>query len=1086
MTPRKVQQQSDPEHPVDVERLDLSHFTQLPASQGFLAAADTLLKSVPAASRRSAAWRSLDEKHPLQEQLAYLLCCSDFVRDTLQRDPTVLRRLIADKLDIARDAQTYAAGAQQCLLGEKKKSAPASRKSVKHSTEDNFMRDLRRWRSYELCRIAWRDLLGFAEAETILLELSLLADSAVHVADEFSFQALVQDSGYPRAKGHDDKQPPHRLVTLAMGKLGGHELNFSSDIDLIFTYPSDGDTSVDGGEPSASDEHSGVEQFFQKQVQMIVRLLSATTSDGFVYRVDLRLRPFGTSGSLALSFDALRHYYLTQGREWERYAMIKARPITGTASAGEQLQQILQPFIYRRYPDYSVFESLRDLKSRIAGQLQAAGGQDNIKTGPGGIREIEFIGQAFQLLHGGRDTDLQQRSILAILDLLPARGWLLASQVADLKAAYDYLRRLENRLQMLRDEQTHAFPSQVTADAGVKRKQPWSGRRRRPSTAGKKTAASKKKSTDKTTADDKNAAELRSFTELNDGQRIAQAMRSDDISQLQIELDAHRKQVHRIFSELFRIDDIDDQSVPEQPSPESDKLRSQLVQAGFFDAETLASTINDYLHSTSYQSLTQAAQRRVRHVVLLLPQLSARASQSAVGTDSNDTSVDANLRQAIATDSGNTLLRMLALVRSVSGRSGYLQILMERPEALELLAGLVARSSWLTEFIMSHPIVIDQLLEQRASLQALASGDIEADAVRMRGRLETEELDVQMDALRHFKLSQTMRIVIAWLLEQIDVEETMALLTQTAESSLSLVADLVVGSMRDEHGLPLRRKNGEGETAEFAIVGYGKLGSGELGLGSDLDIIFLHDGVDENVMTDGDNPLESVYFLARLARKIVHFVTTMTPAGVLYPIDTRLRPNGRAGMLVSSLDAFADYQSEQAWIWEHQALVRARVIVGSESFTQGFEKVRTRVLAQKRDKAEVAAAVSEMRQKMAQNQNTRAGSRFDYKHGLGGIIDIEFIVQYLVLIGAAAHSQLLESRDNHQLLTIASDLELIDSDTALLLQKAYLCWQIRLHEQSLQQVTKLEPSPPNETPDADQSLCQRVVDIWNSLLPAYH
>ena len=1081
MTPKKGQLHSDPEHPVDGQRLDLSQFLQWPLCQTFLEASDALLKTVPAANRRSAAWRTLDEQQPLREQLAYLLCCSDFVRDTLQRDPSVLPRLIADELPRAREEGAFAASSRQCLYRDKKKSGAG--KSAALSTEDDFMCDLRRWRSYELCRIAWRDLIGFADTTTILWELSLLADSAVQVADDFSFQMLVDRFGYPCTEDSQDTKSPQRLVTLAMGKLGAFELNFSSDIDLICTYPSAGSMVASDKSTGADDEPITVEQFFHRQVQMIVRLLSKATSDGFVYRVDLRLRPFGTSGPLALTFDALQHYYLTQGREWERYAMIKARPITGTVSEGEQLQQILQPFVYRRYPDYSVFESLRDLKSRIAGQLQAKGGQDNIKTGPGGIREIEFIGQAFQLLHGGRDTDLQQRGILTILDLLPSRGWLLSDQVEQLKAAYDYLRRLENRLQMLRDEQTHAFPSQVTGKTVSKRQRPWSGRRKRSPAVSDRTATSKKIPSKNATG---TSAIDGSIAELNDGQRIAQAMQSQDISQLQAALDVHRQHVHRIFSELFRIDDVVDIDALEEPLPELDKWRSQLVQAGFFDAETLANTINNYLASTTYQSLTQAAQRRVQQLILLLPQLAARASQSAAGTDSRHTSADASLRQAIAPDSGTTLLRMLALIRSVSGRSGYLQILLERPEALELLAGLVARSSWLTEFIISHPIVIDELLDQRTSTQAPSSSDIDADAVRLRSRLKREELDLQMDALRHFKSSQTMRIVIAWLLEQIDVEETMSLLTQTAESALSLVADLVVGTMREEHGLPLRHNNSDGEPAEFAIVGYGKLGSSELGLGSDLDIIFLHEEVDENVMTDGDNPLESIYFLARLARKIVHFVTTLTPAGVLYPIDTRLRPNGRAGMLVSSLDAFSDYQSEQAWIWEHQALVRARVIVGSDAFTQGFEQVRTQVLARKRDKKEVAEAVSEMRRKMAQNQSGLGGSRFDYKQGRGGMIDIEFIVQYLVLIGAASHPQLLGSRDNLQLLTIATDLEMIESDAALLLRKAYLCWQIRLHEQSLQQATKLEPSVPNEMPDSDQSLCQQVVGIWNNLLPAYH
>ena len=752
-------------------------------------------------------------------------------------------------------------------------------------------------------------------------------------------------------------------------------------------------------------------------------------------------------------------------------------------------------FIYRRYPDYTVFESLRELKSKIASQLETAKQSDNIKTGPGGIREIEFIGQAFQLLRGGRDSSLQERGIVRILSLLPERNLLTAADAEILLKAYDYLRRLENRLQMLRDQQTHALPADVAAKKSPQRKRgaQWNGPAKRSKTS------------------------QQTVTSGNDLDRIAASMllrRSDDLLS---DLKQHREQVHRIFSELFRVDATEQDLEQVSLSETEIDFEDLLAQAGIDDAASIVDDIHSFTQGPGFDSLTEASQRRVSAVLLLLPELSVRACKSVTGRSGTTGGKRRMLasQSSSSVDAAETMRRLLAIVRRVAGRSGYLQILMERPKALELLARLVARSAWITDFILAQPIVIDELLQQRLQQpeheKLPTRSDIEAESERLYTQVIEDDLDVQMDALRHFKLSQTMRTVIAWILERADVEEVSSVLTWTGESSLQFAAKLVEKDLQRRHGRPLKRfgkpsgnsDQQEKVEAEFAIVGYGKLGSMELGLGSDLDIIFLHDAQDDDLQTDGTEALNGDYYFSRLARKIVHFVTTLTPAGALYQIDTRLRPNGRAGMLVSSLDAFESYQCKQAWIWEHQALVRARVVVGSDAFINRFEQARSLALTVKRDSQEVAEAVSAMRVKMIEHQQGKDNGRFDYKHGAGAIVDIEFIVQFLVLTASHKHPQLLLPRDNVGLLGLISKLGLLDKKAAETLCEAYLYWRARALEQALLSGTSASSADSSLSSGADsgvdstarrnfddelssheRELSQSVTDVWNSLLPA--
>ena len=796
------------------------------------------------------------------EQLVYLRCCSDFFHESVSVDPQLLKKLLLSDLHSDRTADHYHSTAEELLQSQSCGSA-----GTDEPDEEYFMQALRHWRRFEMLRILWRDLIGFSDTAGTLECLSALADAAVIVAEEYSYQNLQRRFGTP-VNENDEEQ---RLIILGMGKLGGRELNFSSDIDLILVFPEAGETRLPDKKTSPS---SGLrirqisnEEFFLKQAQAIVKLLGKVTSDGFVFRVDLRLRPYGSSGPLALNFQGLENYYLLQGREWERYAMIKARPLTGSKAKQTELLELLRPFIYRRYLDYTVFESLRELKLAIASELEKKGEALNIKTGLGGIREIEFIGQAFQLLRGGREPELQLRKILKVLEQLQDSKLMAAKDVRQLTVSYEFLRKLENRLQMLRDEQEHCLPY-------------------------------KSDSCD----------------------RIALGMCHKSFDSLQTELDTHRQAVNRLFSELFSFESNgEQQETTGQPagnsaenapqSLQADELQTWLKAKGFKQPQELAAKIDEFRESVFYANLTEVARQRAEK---LLPNLMVAAANPRLPYDRQTANPDYQAEEAesdkqllaLDADRDATLLRLLELIRAIAGRSGYLQILIERPAALELLSGLFSRSSWLAEFVTRHPIVIDELLDERNLREIPVAAELNEQAASSLMRLDHEDLGMQMDALRQFKQANTMRVAVAGLYGLHDIPAVGQQLTLIAEAALAAASQTVQAQMQVQHGKPGFRDGNDRQSAEFAIVAYGKLGSAEMGLGSDLDIVFLHDSEGEDQHTEGDRSLSNAQYFGRTAQKIVHFISTLTPAGVLYKIDARLRPNGRSGMLVSSLQSF--------------------------------------------------------------------------------------------------------------------------------------------------------------------------------------
>jgi len=913
--------------------------------------------------------------------LTRLWACSQFCAEQCRRDPQGLQALL-ESGELVRD---YAPGELEARMTQSLRET---------DDEAQMMRRLRRLRQHEYLRIAWRDIVMVQPVEQVLAELTEVAEACIRAALGWLEAALRAQWGVPR--GEDGQ--PQTLVVLAMGKLGGRELNFSSDVDLIFTYPQTGQT--DAPRPVEK------ERFFLRLAQRLIKALHEPTADGFVYRVDTRLRPFGDSGPLVLSFGALEAYYERHGREWERYALIKARPISGDPQAGTQLMQRLLPFVYRRYLDFGAFESLREMKTLIAQQVQRKGWADNIKLGPGGIREIEFIVQLFQLIRGGQERELRERSLLPLLNRLGARGELSPQAVARLGEAYRFLRRLENRLQQVADRQTHELPRDPLEQA-----------------------------------------------------RIAYGMGYADWARLRHDLDQHRQQVHAEFAQIFSApqteagangphDELALVWSGELPTAEAVAI---LEKAGFRQTEIVREALHALRASVLYQGLTDTARRRLDH---LMPLLLTQAGQTAAADFA--------------------LPRVLRIVEATARRSTYLSLLSEHPQALCNLVRLCAASPWLSEYLAQHPILLDELLDM-ASLQA--NPGRAALREELAGMLaDADDLEVQMDVLRRFHQINELRIAAADLLGGLPLMRVSDRLTELAEVIVQAVLELAYAQLLPHYGQPGCVVDGEHCTAQFAIIAYGKLAGLELGYGSDLDLIFLHDSSGQDQHTEGPQVLENGVFFARLVQRIIHLLTTRTAAGMLYEVDTRLRPSGRAGLLVSSIEGFADYQRHHAWTWEHQALVRARPVAGDADLAEKFNTARAAVLTQPRDPRQLRTQVREMRERMRASLDHSHGQQFDLKHGQGGITDIEFMVQYSILRWAHEQPDLLIYTDNIRLLETLARLRLWPQEHAQRLIEIYRTLRARIHAQNLQAQPALVP--------ASELAVERdyVTELWQRLM----
>ncbi|OYY75077.1 MAG: bifunctional glutamine synthetase adenylyltransferase/deadenyltransferase [Gammaproteobacteria bacterium 28-57-27] len=836
--------------------------------------------------------------------------------------------------------------------------------------EAGLLRALRQFRRREMVRIAWRDLAGWADTTETLRELTWLADAAVQGALEWWSSQLQLRYGQPR----DSLGNPVGLVVLGMGKLGGHELNFSSDIDLIFAFDDEGET--DGAKSLDNSE------FFTRLGQRLIRAIDALTEDGFVFRVDMRLRPWGDEGPLALTFEQMELYYTLHGREWERYALIKARPMAGDLAAGERLMQQLRPFVYRRYLDYGAFGQLREMKSLIEREMAKKGMRDNIKLGPGGIREVEFIGQVFQLLRGGREAALQQRSILNILRVLADDGILSGEELHTLTQGYDVLRRVENRLQAARDQQTQLLPEAP-----------------------------------------------------HEQLRLALSMGYADWNAFIQALNHLRAEIHHIFRRVFRV--LDD-STPNESSLldelcrgalHGDVAENTLLAEGFRQDQVapVLALLQEFLQERFIHSLSDTAHARLMQ---LLPRV---------------------LRAVTASPQVLEILpRLFALLTRIGGRSVYLALLLENPPALDQLVRLIASSPWIAGQLTRHPILLDELLNARALYAPPNADELRLELRDMLANVADGDIERQMDELRRFKQINMLRVAAADIMDVLPIMQVSDHLTWMAESVLDEVYRESLRELVQRHGSPACLVNGQAYAPGLAVIGYGKLGGLELGYGSDLDIVFLHDSAGEQQETDGDKTIDNAQFFARVTQKMISRMTTQTPAGILYEIDTRLRPDGASGLLVSSLSSFADYQLHHAWVWEHQALARARWVAGEPSIKAAFEAVRRQVLCQARDAQGLRASVVEMRQKMRAELDQKDPTKFHIKTGVGGLTDIEFIVQYHLLAYAHAHPNIVRWTDNIRQLQDLAQSGILEIEESAKLAEIYRRLRDRGHRLALE------------------------------------
>lgn len=811
---------------------------------------------------------------------------------------------------------------------------------VEADDEPGLQHALRKLRQNVMLRIIARDLGQLADLNEVVSTISTLAEYTLGRALAFYEKSLRETFGDPR-NGAGDLQ---RMHIVAMGKLGGGELNVSSDIDLIFVYPEEGET--DGRRKI--DNHD----YFTRLARKIIGALSTFTEDGFVFRVDTRLRPYGDSGPLVVSFDMLEEYFYTQGREWERYAWVKARVLTG--DQGKALLAIASPFVYRRHLDFSALDSLRGLHEQIRAEVRRRDTGDDIKLGAGGIREIEFVIQVFQLIRGGREHALRERSTLSALAQLEQRGLLDRQAAGELREAYTFLRNLEHRLQYLDDQQTQKLP-----------KNP------------------------------------------EDRQLIAETMLFANWDELAVELTGHRENVQKQFDAIFA------ESQEPASAPCADVWRrtlsdsdatAQLQSLGFSRPQETLERLVRYRESSRFSRMSASGQAR-------LERLMPAVLQSAASEAQPDATFD----------------RMLSIIESIGRRESYLALLLEYPRALSAVARLASASPWAADYLARQPVLLDELIAPQS--QDLPDWERLKQELHVELEANADNQEQQLDLLRNFKHAQTFRLLALDLAGGIDLETLSDHLSDLAVLLLDLTLEFVWRGLRKRHR----------ETPMFTIVGYGKLGGKELGYASDLDIIFLHD--------DPDDEATEVY--ARLAQRINNWLGSTTAAGVLYETDLRLRPNGAAGLLVSSVEAFRDYQFTQAWVWEHQALTRARAVCGDPDIGARFEQVRTDVLCQERELDELRNEVAKMRQKM-RDGHPNASELFDLKHDMGGIVDVEFIVQYLVLGYAAKHPRLTGNIGNLALLGLAAELGLIPGDMADSTIAAYRLFRSRQHALRLQ------------------------------------
>lgn len=898
----------------------------------------------------------IDLNPDLTADLTKIFLFSEFIASSFTRNPGMAKTLI-ESGDLFRSYSNQTVAAKL----EEKISKDMDIAAVREV--------LLQTKLFETIRIAWRDLTGAVKLCETLSDLSCLADAIVEKAIESIYEEICDRYGIPM----DSQGNVQKIIVLGMGKLGAGELNFSSDIDLIFVYPEDGYTDA---EPCISNE-----EFFTRLCRRFLKFFSAGTHEINFYRIDTRLRPYGDGGPLVMSSSGFENYYQAQGREWERYAMIKARPVAGDIGEGYALLTVLNSFIYRRYFDYGSFDSFRDMKNRITLQVKNKKLKNNIKLGAGGIREIEFFGQLFQLIRGGVEPKLQERKILTVLDLLQTHKCINRAAKKDLKDAYVFLRLVENRLQAYADRQTHDIPEKE---------------------------------------------DRRKILALSMGYTAWDTFARD--------MNTHLTAVHHHFRQLLVSDEA------EKPDKTMQGLKELWMNIndpqfaadaaaieGFKEPEQALNMLRAFEEHPNTKRLTPNGRKKLARLIpVLVRKIGEQHDPDAV------------------------LVKLIDLIITVERRTCYLSLLIENQSALETLITLARKSPWIISFLSKHPALLDELMHPATLYFPPDKQALEREMETRMAGVPPGDLEFLLEELCVFKQVNYLRVSAADVSGDYPLMKVSDHLTYIAETVLTQVLASAWDIVTQKYGIPEGVPGKTIESCGFAIIAYGKVGGLEMGYKSDIDIVFLHTA-ESGVTTGKEKRIDTTRFYSNLGQRIINALTMHTPAGTLYGADMRLRPGGESGTIVSHIDAFEAYLQDQAWTWEHQALIRARPVAGDKVLCSRFNKIRKTVLTLKRDEHVLKKEVGEMRERMRDDRLKHEKNKFDLKQSRGCIVDIEFLVQYLILKNAHACPDLTIWTDNIRLLESLDAEGIITGEQSGHLQNAYLIMRKAVHRLNLQE-----------------------------------
>lgn len=827
------------------------------------------------------------------------------------------------------------------------------------SSFDDLLRALRRHKRREYLRIGARDLLPEVSTEETMRELTALADASLEVACRFCRGEAEKEFGRLRLPNGGGQ---NRFVILGMGKLGGQELNFSSDIDLIYLYEEEEGES-DGGRKGKR----APREFFTALAERLTRAMSEVTEEGFVFRTDLRLRPMGRSGPLVQSVASAMFYYESWGQCWERSALIKARAAAGDVELGHRFLKQIEPFIYRRYLDFTTVEELRHMKLRIERELIAPSQQErNVKLGRGGIREIEFFTQALQLVNGGYAPRLRERPTLNALSLLAQHGYIPARESRRLGDAYRFLRNVEHKIQMVQEGHTHSIPEKEAEELALARRLGYARKNR--------------------------ADERKVF--WSDYRQHTTAVREAFDRLFYSAQKEIASEGSGGFQEIWN--DLDDEG----------RVLENLEGLGFSDARR---AYRNLLAVRDGETFAPPTPRRLKALRTLGPALMAEIVKSGAPDQA--------------------LFQLAEFSHRVGARTGILTLLAENPKTMRLLIRLFASSQFLTELFIKRPELLDSLI--RVDLTRLRKGRDEQLTEILSALAASDDLEANLNAVRRCRVEEFIRIGLHDLGGSLELEEVLGQLSSLADACLEATLGLVAREMGKGYGnLPRGR---------FAILGMGKLGGREIDYNSDLDLIFIYDAPDEARSEGGPvGRLDAHDYYVKLGQRLITFLSAPTEEGVLYKIDMRLRPSGRSGPLVSSLDAFRGYHQSSSELWERQALIKARWVAGDRGLGIEAEQIAAAFAYRSRGLGpEDIAAIHHLRMRMERELAREDLSQFNLKKGLGGLVDIEFLAQMLQLSHGFRHPK-LRRRGTLAALKALRDLKLLKDREFRLLSEGYL------------------------------------------------